>query len=116
MFIWPLSAILSALEQHAAPLANFVEALHAGRILRTVLAERFPELPKISIDYAIMEKAERVLVVEAGFDWDDVGSWTAVAKYLRHDAEENAAEYRAADDAGCGGEISCIRRGRGRWR
>ncbi len=91
MFIWPLCAILAALERHAAPLASFVEALHAGGDFGTILAERFPELPKISIDYAIMEKAERVLVVEAGFDWDDVGSWTAVAKYLQHDADENAA-------------------------
>jgi mannose-1-phosphate guanylyltransferase len=91
MFIWPLSAILSALEQHAPALASFVEALHAGEDFGTVLAERFPELPKVSIDYAIMEKAERVLVVEAGFDWDDVGSWTAVAKYLKHGGEQNAS-------------------------
>jgi mannose-1-phosphate guanylyltransferase len=91
MFIWPLSAILGALERHAAPLARFVEALHAGGDFTTIVAERFPELPKISIDYAIMEKADRVLVVEAGFDWDDIGSWPAIAKYLKHDASENAA-------------------------
>lgn len=91
MFIWPLSAILSALERHAPPLACFVGALHAGGDFATILAERFPDLPKISIDYAIMEKADRVLVVEANFDWDDVGSWTAVAKYLKQDADCNAA-------------------------
>jgi len=91
MFIWTLCAIVAALERHAPALGNFVAALHAGGDFATILAERFPELPKISIDYAIMEKAHRVLVVEAGFDWDDVGSWTAVAKYLRHDADQNAA-------------------------
>jgi mannose-1-phosphate guanylyltransferase len=91
MFIWPLCAILAALERHAAPLASFVGALHAGGDFESIVADRFPELPKISIDYAIMEKAERVLVVEAGFDWDDVGSWSAVAKYLRSDAHGNAA-------------------------
>jgi mannose-1-phosphate guanylyltransferase len=94
MFIWPLCAILAALERHAAPLASFVEALHAGGDFATIVADRFPELPKISIDYAIMEKADRVLVVEAGFDWDDVGSWTAVAKYLRHDAAQNAVNVK----------------------
>ena len=36
-----------------------------------------------------MEKADRVLVVEADFDWDDVGSWTAVAKYLTADEHGN---------------------------
>ena len=91
MFIWPLCAILSALERHSPPLANFVNTLHAGGDFATILAERFPELPKISIDYAIMEKAERVLVVEAGFDWDDVGSWTAIAKYLRQFPDDNTA-------------------------
>src|SRR5215831_13870053 len=46
------------------------------------LRERFSKLPRISFDYAIMEKADRVLVAEASFDWDDIGSWRAVANYL----------------------------------
>jgi mannose-1-phosphate guanylyltransferase len=105
MFIWPLCSILAALQHHAEPLANFVEALHAGGDFKTILAERFPNLPKISIDYAIMEKAERVLVVEAGFDWDDVGSWTAVAKYLHHDAAANAANTERLTTQDAAGNI-----------
>jgi mannose-1-phosphate guanylyltransferase len=38
-----------------------------------------------------MEKADRVLVVEAGFDWDDIGSWRAVANYFEKDKRGNAA-------------------------
>jgi mannose-1-phosphate guanylyltransferase len=38
-----------------------------------------------------MEKADRVLVVEAAFDWDDIGSWRAVARYFKSDPEGNAA-------------------------
>jgi mannose-1-phosphate guanylyltransferase len=105
MFIWPLCAILGALQRHAAPLASFVEALHGGGDFATTLAERFPELPKISIDYAIMEKAKRVLVVEAAFDWDDVGSWTAIAKYLRHDTDENAANTERLTTQDAAGNI-----------
>src|SRR5436190_949201 len=52
---------------------------------------RFSKLPRISFDYAIMEKADRVLVVEAGFDWDDIGSWHAVANYFEKDKRGNAA-------------------------
>jgi len=102
MFIWPLPAILSAFEHHTPALAHFIEALHSGGDFAATLAARFPELPKISIDYAIMEKARRVLVVEAGFDWDDVGSWIAVAKYLRHDQDDNASntEHLTTQDAG----------------
>jgi mannose-1-phosphate guanylyltransferase len=55
------------------------------------LHERFAKLPRISFDYAIMEKADRVLVVEASFDWDDVGSWQAVARYFKNDEHGNAA-------------------------
>ena len=105
MFIWPLCAILSALERHTPALAQYVGALHGGSDFATTLAERFPELPKVSIDYAIMEKAERVLTVEAGFDWDDVGSWTAIAKYLIQDDQENAANTEALTTMDAAGNI-----------
>lgn len=82
MFIWSLRAIVGALQRHAPELGDFVGRLHGGHDLATLLRDVFPTLPKVSIDYAIMEKASRVLVVEAAFDWDDVGSWSAVGKYL----------------------------------
>jgi len=88
MFIWTVHAILSAFNRHAPALGEFIARLHASGDFPALLREAFPALPKISIDYAVMEKATRVLVVEAAFDWDDVGGWTAVAKYL------------ACDDAG----------------
>ena len=105
MFIWQLSSILSALQQHAPQLAAFVEALHASGDFAATLNAQFPALPKISIDYAIMERAERVLTVEAGFDWDDVGSWTAIAKYLRHDADENASNTERLTSQDSAGNI-----------
>ena len=89
MFIWPLPTILRELRAHAPQLGDFVTCIEKEKNLDRALADIFPNLPKISIDYAVMEKAERVLVVEAGFDWDDVGSWTAIAKYFPHDAHGN---------------------------
>lgn len=89
MFIWTLPALLSAFERHAPELGGFVASAHQIGKLEAVLERDFSSLPKISIDYAIMEKAARVLVVEAAFDWDDVGSWPAVAKYLTKDADGN---------------------------
>jgi mannose-1-phosphate guanylyltransferase len=91
MFIWTLPAIISAFERHVPELAEFIGEAHESKDLNALLAETFPSLPKISIDYAVMEKAQRVLVVEAAFDWDDVGSWPAVAKYLAHDGAGNAS-------------------------
>jgi len=89
MFIWKLSALRDVLNRHAPELEQFIDMLLIERDIARALAERFSELPKISIDYAVMEKAERVLMVEATFDWDDVGSWTAIAKYFPVDEKNN---------------------------
>jgi mannose-1-phosphate guanylyltransferase len=72
-------------------LADFISQLRAVGNFDKALCERFSKLPRISFDYAIMEKADRVLVVEAGFDWDDIGSWRAVANYFEKDKRGNAA-------------------------
>jgi mannose-1-phosphate guanylyltransferase len=96
MFIWTIPAILAALGRHTPELGGFVSQLHRGTDFSGTLASVFPGLPKISIDYAIMEKAARVLMVESAFDWDDVGSWTAIAKYLGDAGESNASNTTVA--------------------
>ena len=91
MFAWTLPAVLRELSAQIPVLADFVSQVRGENDFARTLEEKFPELPKISIDYAIMENAARVLVLEAGFDWDDVGSWIAVAGYLPKDEHDNAA-------------------------
>ncbi len=91
MFAWTLPAVLRELSAQVTTLADFVSQVRTAPDFAVLLKEKFPSLPKISIDYAIMENAARVLVLEAGFDWDDVGSWIAVAGYLPKDEHENAA-------------------------
>ena len=91
MFVWSVPSVLSEFNRHTPELASFISQLRAPDNFSKTLRDRFSQLPRISFDYAIMEKADRVLVVEAGFDWDDVGSWRAVAKYFRNDEDGNAA-------------------------
>ena len=91
MFVWSVPTVLSEFNRHAPELASFISQVSAPDNFDKALRTRFSNLPKISFDYAIMEKADRVLVVEAGFDWDDVGGWQAVASYFDHDASGNAA-------------------------
>src|ERR1700726_939077 len=62
MFIWSVNSILTEFNRHAPDLAEFVSAIRHSQDQKKVLEDRFPRLPKISIDYAIMEKATRVLV------------------------------------------------------
>lgn len=91
MFVWSITTVLSEFNRHAPELADFISQVRSPKNLDKILRERFATLPRISFDYAIMEKADRVLMVEASFDWDDVGSWQAVARYFKKDAQGNAA-------------------------
>lgn len=89
MFIWSAETVRNELQTHVPELASFIDAVAETDDLPALLNEQFPTLPKISIDFALMEKAKRVLNLEAIFDWDDVGSWISVAKYLKADANDN---------------------------
>ena len=101
MFIWTLPAIFSELSRHAPQLADFVAEVRKSKNFAATINSQFGKLPKLSIDYALMEKASRVLNVEATFDWDDVGNWTSVGKYLEKDDDGNQFNCKLAKfDAG----------------
>lgn len=89
MFFWTLASVRENLAKHCPELADFVNELAETPDFDVTLKSRFPSLTKLSIDYALMEKAPRVLNVEATFDWDDVGNWTSVGGYLPTDGEGN---------------------------
>lgn len=89
MFVWSIPVVMDQLTAHSPQLAGFISELRNSSDLAATVAARFPELTPISIDYALLEKADRVLNIEATFDWDDVGSWISIAKYLEKDPNEN---------------------------
>jgi len=91
MFIWSVSSVIAELSKHRPELAKFVAEIRQSQDLQATIDAQFATLPQISIDYALMEKANRVLNIEATFDWDDVGSWISVGKYLPTDEHGNAA-------------------------
>jgi mannose-1-phosphate guanylyltransferase len=88
MFIWRAEIFLRETERLVPPLSEFIRDFPAGDA-SSYLADRFGKLPKISVDYAVMEKASEVLAVRAEFDWDDVGSWTALPDHLGSDTGGN---------------------------
>jgi mannose-1-phosphate guanylyltransferase len=96
MFAWRVSAFLAEAERSAPTLAAFIREFPAGDPA-AYLAAKFPTLePKVSLDYAIMEKARAVETVVAEFDWDDVGTWIALPKHLPADAAGNTARGHVA--------------------
>lgn len=82
MFVWSIPAVVRQLEEHCPELAEFVAILSQAPDTAEVISHNFPTLTPVSIDFALMEKADRVLNFEATFDWDDLGSWISVAAYL----------------------------------
>ena len=93
MFVWRARTIMDMLARYAprnaSTLATIATDWHTARRARAEAA--FAQLQRISIDYAVMEKAECVLVVEMSVDWRDVGSWTALAETQQADAAGNVA-------------------------
>jgi len=77
-------------EMYAACQRWFKAASSSAKLAR-VLAREYPVIKKISIDYALMEHAQNVVVADGAFEWDDLGSWTALARHLKPDAEGNCA-------------------------
>lgn len=89
MFLWRADAFLAEADRSQPELAAFIRGFPRGDF-GPYLAERFPSLPKISVDYAIMENALRVIAARAEFPWDDVGSWNAVRGHIPADPSGNA--------------------------
>jgi mannose-1-phosphate guanylyltransferase len=97
MFIWSVKTVLDELTRHTPELASFIGEIGQSADVPRTVAERFPALTPISIDYALMENASRVLNIEASFDWDDVGSWSSVAKYLDTQGDNNRTNTELAE-------------------
>ena len=84
--------LLDALEASRPALGRPLRALAAFRdatAFERELDRVFPGLESISIDYAVLEHAPNAVMLVAGFDWDDLGSWSAWAQHQPHDARGN---------------------------
>ena len=96
MFVWKVSAIRSALKTHLPEsldkLAGVAEAVRLKRGYDDLLDQVYPQLQKISIDYAVMEKAKTVLMVEMKCEWLDIGSWPALEQVVDLDEAGNVVQ------------------------
>jgi mannose-1-phosphate guanylyltransferase len=89
IFIWKASTFLAEARRQQPALARFIEKFPKRGSYSSYLQREFPKLPKVSVDYAIMEGAKSVLALKASFPWDDVGSWTALPSHLPTDKKGN---------------------------
>jgi len=106
MFLWSCQRIRDELQRHlpalTEPLAEYEKAVGTPRE-REVLERIYPQFPDVSIDYAVMEKADGVVTVTADIGWDDLGNWTVLERLLKPDAQGNrtTGPFAGVDTRNC---------------
>lgn len=93
IFVWKAKTILDALAQRQPEMLKHLQNIvdQWGTAQQEATFEReFKAIDGVSIDYAVMEHAENVAVVEAPFQWDDLGGWKSLARIAGTDANDNA--------------------------
>ena len=89
MFVWTLKDMRSEMLRHCPEVLSPLDAWTAKGSDPSTIAAIYRQLPKVSIDCALMEKSSRVAVVPARFPWSDVGSWPAVVEFHEPDEAGN---------------------------
>lgn len=93
IFIWNVQTIVNAFRVYQAPIATIFESLlpyYYTDKEQEAINEHFPECRNISVDYAILERAEEVFVFPVNFGWSDLGTWGSLYERLSHDVNSNA--------------------------
>jgi mannose-1-phosphate guanylyltransferase len=88
MFVWSFEAIRKAFARWQPEMAarcNRIYKAAGTPAFAATLRQEYPKLPKISVDYALMEKADNIVMARGDFDWDDLGTWTALERHLERD-------------------------------
>lgn len=91
MFIWKCSTILNLTEKYLKKTHEVLCEIAATseEDFEASLNEKYPGVQSVSVDYAIMEKAENIYVIPSDFGWDDIGSWQALERYRLKDSNNN---------------------------
>lgn len=99
MFVWSVPTIVKALEKYTPELWAALKDIDVRQ--PGVLESIYPTLPKISIDYAVMEKADNIVMLPASFDWSDVGTWDSYAQNRPADGAGNSLEGEGVTAVEC---------------
>jgi mannose-1-phosphate guanylyltransferase len=92
MFLWTVSRIQELLARYLPDLWHGIQGLRG--LSSDKFAQAYKRLPRISIDYGVMQKCERIFVIPARFEWDDIGTWNSLLRILTVD--DNGCLVRGA--------------------
>ena len=93
IFVWNINTIINALRVYAPQINGIFEGMQnvlGTKDEQAAIRERFPQCENISIDYAILEKADEIYCFPASFGWSDLGTWGSLRENTVHDAGGNA--------------------------
>lgn len=88
-FVWQVKTLLEAIARHLPELHKGLQQIEEANHDPETLKSIYKDLPDISIDYGVMEKADNCAVVLGDYGWSDVGSWSALAELLEKDERGN---------------------------
>ena len=95
MFVWSFVTLSEGLRAHQPEIheacQRWFQIANRPAALQKALRSEYPSIKKLSIDYALLEQSQNVVVAAGDFEWDDLGSWTALARHLKPDTEGNCA-------------------------
>ena len=93
MFVWSYATVAEGLQLHQPEIfeasQRWLKVANNPAKLAKTLAKEYPGIKKISIDFALMEKAKNVVCADGAFAWDDLGAWPALARHLQRDESGN---------------------------
>lgn len=93
IFVWNINTIINALRVYAPQINGIFEGMQnvlGTKDEQAAIRERFPQCENISIDYAILEKADEIYCFPASFGWSDLGTWGSLRENTVQDAGGNA--------------------------
>lgn len=108
IFVWNVRTIVESLRRFTPELASKMDTMSASFYSDSetaVVGDIFPTCEKISIDYAVMEKADYIYTYPSDFGWSDVGTWGSLWTLLPHDENGNAVVGSNVHLYGCRGCI-----------
>lgn len=93
IFVWQVSSILNAMQKHASDIHAILgkdRKVYNTTDEQAFINKNYPTTPDISIDFAIMEKAENVYTIPSSFGWSDLGTWASLHEESKKDEHHNA--------------------------
>lgn len=115
IFLWKASSILNAFSRYSPEIAQLLEApagVYDSERETPFIEENFPLCPSISIDYAIMEKADNVYVETVDLGWSDLGTWSALYDAASHDGNRNVVQNNNVLAQNCEGSVFAVPKGK----